>query len=140
MILRDVYCEECGNEKHDVEMRLGDTQMRGLCDECRYATTFRVMCNGGVGRRYRYHDVGGLEHEDICQYLGAEAHYQDPSTGELSPTRDCNTGVAHNDLPRFQPDAVVEKTARAKFERKHRQGLGRIWSLGARRAQGMSNG
>jgi hypothetical protein len=57
MILRDVYCPECGNIKEDVELESIDTdKYMAHCRRCGNFTTHKLMCNGGVNSRYRFND------------------------------------------------------------------------------------
>jgi len=56
MILRDIYCPECGVITENVEFqRIGTAFYRRQC-ECGFFGDHAIVCNGGLKSRWRFAD------------------------------------------------------------------------------------
>lgn len=134
MVLKDVECCSCG---HVAEAMLeGDeTQTRMLCTACGVTIKHTTICNGGCGKRYRYHDWDGVDFAGQVRLGEISAETQLPeSQGGGIVTDKHKSGAACHDLPRFSSESRADRLERMKHRRKCDRGRATLYFDGARRA------
>lgn len=126
MVLKDVECTRCGR-RSEALMDGSATTAYLDCRDCG-AEKHITICNGGCGSRYRYLDWDGVDFSERVRLgkLTCETRLPESQGGGVI-TDQHKSGVACQDMPRFSADGRAENLSRVRFDKRKRQGRGRIF-------------
>jgi len=132
MVLKDVECTRCGR-RSEALMDGSATTAYLDCRDCG-AEKHVTICNGGCGKRYRYHDWDGVDFSGQVKLgeLSAETQLPESQGGDIVVDKH-KSGMACHDLPRFSSDSRADRLDRMKHRRKCDRGKATLYFDGARR-------
>jgi len=127
VVLKDCECNRCGTVR-ELFLEKEETECRAECAQCGRVRLHRSLCTGGIKRRWRFADLGGVDHGAYVDY-GVHAGVPQPEaigTNEESkgyePNRMKRDGSRADQQPRFSDDARRDRREKRKWRQLHREG------------------
>lgn len=121
-VLKDVQCDRCGCVAETM-LDPDVTVTSRRCHGCGRICSHRTICNGGCGKRYRYHDWDGVDFAGQVKVHAPTAETQLPDSqggGVIEDrTRD---GKLCSDRPRFSDDVRQDRQERIYHQRRQLKG------------------
>ncbi len=126
-VLKDAACVKCGAVR-ELFMDRDESRCRAVCEVCSRPRIHLSLCTGGTKRRWRFADIGGVDHSEYVQY-GVHAGIPQPaaigtsdeSTG-YEPLRMKRDGSRADQQPRFSDEARKDRRDRRRWKQRHAEG------------------
>lgn len=127
MVLKDCECHRCGTIR-ELFLEQDETTCRARCEVCGGDRLHRSICTGGTKKRWRFADLGGVDHGDYVDY-GVHCGIPHPDAANTpdeskhyEPTRMKRDGSRADQQRRFSDDARKDRRERRKWTQRHAEG------------------
>lgn len=131
MIIRDMYCTECGAIVEDVYLdRIADMEANRNCERCKKTTLHKARCNGGIRQRLRIFDwpTNPEYYRGQIKFGAPEAREGTPDGKpvEFSPLAD-EQGVVHEAKAAGHADREGEREDRRYHKLRKNRGTKKLF-------------
>jgi hypothetical protein len=127
VVLKDCECTKCGAAR-ELFLDRDETTCRARCERCGRVRAHRSLCTGGTKKRWRFADLGGVDHSEYVDFGVHAGIPQREAIGTADESRGYEPicmkrdGSRADQQPRFSDDARKDRREQRKWKQRHAAG------------------